>query len=189
VIFPHGESLVIIQERVAGLSHAALAKFVTRARRATGLRGPVSVLVTSSRELQKLNHRFRGKNKPTDVLSFPPMPGLMQDFAGDVAISAEIAARNARRLGHTTAKEIRILALHGLLHLAGYDHERDNGEMERKEGRLRKSLGLPVGLIERGRRRAGGKVSSSNGTKSRRRVRTLVAPDHIKGDAASRASR
>ena len=189
VISP-GESLVIVQERVAGLSQAALAKFVTRARRATGLRGAVSVLVTSSRELQKLNHRFRGKNKPTDVLSFPPMPGLMQDFAGDVAISAEIAAQNALRLGHTAAEEIRILALHGLLHLAGYDHECDDGEMERKEGRLRKSLGLPLGLIERGRRRAGGKVSSSNnGSKSRSRVRTLVAPDRIKGNTASRASR
>ena len=147
-----GDSLVIIQERVAGLSEAALAKFVTRALRATGLRGAVGVLVTSSRELQGLNRRFRGKNKPTDVLSFPAMPGLMQGFVGDVAISAEIAAGNARRLGHTVAEEIRVLVLHGLLHLAGYDHERDDGEMERKEARLRKSLGLPVGLIERNER-------------------------------------
>ncbi|MGA8489723.1 MAG: rRNA maturation RNase YbeY [Terriglobales bacterium] len=143
--------MVIIQERVAGLSEAALTKFVNCARRAAGLRGSVSVLVTSSRELQGLNHRFRGKNKPTDVLSFPAMPGLMRGFAGDVAISAEIAARNARRLGHTTANEIRILILHAVLHLAGYDHEQDNGQMERKERRLRKALGLPVGLIERGR--------------------------------------
>ena len=151
-----GESLVIIQERVTGLSEATLAKFVTRARRATGLRGSVSVLVTSSRELKGLNHRFRRKNQPTDVLSFPAMPGLKQEFVGDVAISAEIAAGNARRLGHTVAEEIRILVLHGLLHLAGYDHERDDGEMERKEARLRKSLGLPVGLIERsGRWRPG----------------------------------
>jgi len=145
----YGEDLVIIQERVAGLSEAALAKFVARARRAAGLRGSISVLVTSSRELQGLNRRFRGKNRPTDVLSFPAMPGLMRGFAGDVAISAEIAARNARRLGHTAADEIRILALHAVLHLSGYDHEQDNGQMERKEQRLRKSLGLPVGLIER----------------------------------------
>ena len=105
--------------------------------------------------MQGLNQRFRGKNKPTDVLSFPAMPGLMKKFAGDVAISAEIAARNARRLGHTVADEVKILTLHGVLHLAGYDHERDDGRMERKEQRLRNSLGLPVGLIERTERSAG----------------------------------
>jgi probable rRNA maturation factor len=149
-----GERLVIIQESVAGLSEAALVKFVARARRAAGLRGTVSVLVTSSRELQGLNRRFRGKNKPTDVLSFPAMPGLMRGFAGDVAISAEIAARNAHRLGHKAADEIRILVLHAVLHLAGYDHEQDKGQMERKEQRLRKALGLPVGLIERTARQA-----------------------------------
>jgi probable rRNA maturation factor len=165
--------LVIIQERVAGLTEAALAQFVMRARRAIGLRGAVSVLVTSSRELQGLNHRFRRKNKPTDVLSFPAIPGLMRGFAGDVAISAEIAARNARQLGHTPAEEIRILTLHAVLHLAGYDHEQDNGEMERKEARLRKSLGLPMGLIERRERPDRGKVltaksqSPPNGARSR----------------------
>lgn len=144
--------MVIIQKKVTGLTKGALARFVTRARRMTGVREAVSVLVTSSRELQGLNHRFRGKNKATDVLSFPAMPGLVQGFAGDVAISAEIAARNARRLGHTVGEEIRILTLHALLHLAGYDHELDDGEMERKEARLQKALGLPVGLIERNRR-------------------------------------
>jgi probable rRNA maturation factor len=165
--------LVILQERVAGLTEAALAQFVMRARRAIGLRGAVSVLVTSSRELQGLNHRFRGKNKPTDVLSFPAIPGLMRGFAGDVAISAEMAARNARQLGHTAAEEIRILTLHAVLHLAGYDHEQDNGEMERKEACLRKSLGLPMGLIERRERPNRGKVltaktqSPPNGARSR----------------------
>ena len=149
--------MVIIQRRVAGLSEATLAKFVARARRASGVRGAVSVLVTSSRELQALNHRFRHKNKPTDVLSFPAMPGLAPGFAGDVAISAEIARQNARRLGHTAAEEIRILVLHGMLHLAGYDHELDNGEMQREEARLRQSLGLPVGLIERSMPSAGAK--------------------------------
>jgi probable rRNA maturation factor len=104
--------------------------------------------------LQVLNRRFRGKNKPTDVLSFPAMPGLAPGFAGDVAISAEIASQNARRLGHTAAEEISILVLHGMLHLAGYDHELDDGEMEREEARLRKSLGLPVGLIERNKQSA-----------------------------------
>jgi probable rRNA maturation factor len=165
----YGDRLVIIQERVDGLSEAALAKFVTRARRLAGVRGMVSILVTSSRELQGLNRRFRGKNKPTDVLSFPAMAGLTQEFAGDVAISAEIAARNARQLGHTAAEEIRILVLHGLLHLAGYDHEHDDGKMERKEARLRKSLRLPVALIERSRRRASKRVLSSTKSGSNRR--------------------
>ena len=122
-----------------------------RARRAVGLRSVVSVLVTSSAELRKLNRHFRGKNKTTDVLSFPAMPGLIPRYAGDIAISAEIAARNARDLGHTVAEEVKVLALHGILHLAGYDHEQDNGKMERKEKHLRKSLGLPSGLIERTR--------------------------------------
>jgi probable rRNA maturation factor len=177
------KGLVIIQQRVAGLNDAALAKFVTRARRAVGLRGAISVLVTSSRELQGLNHRYRGKNRPTDVLSFPAMPGLMHGFAGDVAISAEIAARNARRLGHTVADEIRILTLHAVLHLAGYDHERDDGEMERKEARMRKSLGLPVGLIERSGRSAGGKsLRSKNKNKSK-------LSGASSGSRATRASR
>ncbi len=182
--------MVIIQERVAGLSESALAKFVARARRAVGLRGAVSVLVTSSPELQGLNHRFRGKNKPTDVLSFPAMPGLLRGFAGDVAISAEIAARNASRLGHSVTEEIRILTLHAVLHLAGYDHELDDGEMERKEARLRKSLGLPVGLIERSGQPARGKgLSFNNKGKAIRRTRKPVVSTRAKTRTASRATR
>lgn len=141
--------LVIFRKRVPGLSEVALAKFLTRACHAARLRGTVNVAVTSSRELRALNSRFRGKDKPTDVLSFPPALGLSHDFAGDVAISADIAAQNARRLGHSAAEEVKILALHGVLHLAGYDHECDRGQMARKEQGLRKRLGLPVGLIER----------------------------------------
>ncbi|MBZ5705275.1 MAG: rRNA maturation RNase YbeY [Acidobacteriia bacterium] len=141
--------MVIFRKRVPGLSEVALAKFLARACRAARLRGTVNVAVTGSRELRALNNRFRGKDKPTDVLSFPPVLGLSRDFAGDVAISAEIAAQSARRLGHSAAEEVKILALHGVLHLAGYDHERDRDQMARKEEGLRKSLGLPVGLIER----------------------------------------
>jgi probable rRNA maturation factor len=70
-------------------------------------------------------------------------------FAGDVAISADMAAQNARRFGHSPAEEVKVLALHGLLHLAGYDHESDSGTMARREARLREQLGLPVALIER----------------------------------------
>lgn len=143
------KSLIILRKRVAGLNRAALARFVAQASRAAGLRGAVNVLLTSSRELQGLNRRFRGKNRPTDVLSFPPMPGLMDGFAGDVAISAEIAGQNARRLGHAVVEEIKILTLHGVLHLAGHDHECDHGEMAREEEHLRRKLGLPQALIER----------------------------------------
>jgi probable rRNA maturation factor len=141
--------MVILQKRVPGLTEDTLDRFVTRAKRSTGLRGSVTVLVTTSRELRRLNQRFRGKDTPTDVLSFPPAYLAAKGFAGDVAISADIAAQNARRLGHSPAEEIKILALHGVLHLAGYDHETDNGTMARREELLRKQLGLPVGLIER----------------------------------------
>jgi len=141
--------LVILRATVAGLSNTGLAKFVARASRTVKLRGAVHVLVTTSRELRSLNLRFRGKDQPTDVLSFVPEPGFADALAGDIAISAEIAKQNARRLGHSAVREIEILVLHGMLHLAGYDHERDHGVMAGEEVKLRKALGLPVGLIER----------------------------------------
>ena len=141
--------MVTVKKRVPGMSEASLAKFLVRARHAARLKGKVSVLVTGSQELQKLNRQFRGKDKATDVLSFPAPPEAADGLAGDVAISADIAAENAQRLRHEAADEIKILLLHGVLHLAGYDHEHDDGEMARKEQRLRKVLGLPIGLIER----------------------------------------
>jgi probable rRNA maturation factor len=143
------EPMIILRKPVAGLSETTLARFIARARRAAGLAGAVNVLVTSNREMHALNLRFRGKDCPTDVLSFPPMPGLIDGLAGDVAISADLAADNARLLRHPLAAEIKILVLHAILHLAGYDHERDQGEMARRESSLRRSLGLPEGLIER----------------------------------------
>ena len=141
--------MIILRKSVPGLSDRTLSRFVSRVCRAARLSGTVNVLVTGNMELRDLNHRFLGKNAPTDVLSFPPMPGLENGFSGDIAISAEIAAQNARLLRHSPAEEIKILALHGVLHLAGYDHEHDRGEMARKEAALRRSLGLPVGLVER----------------------------------------
>ena len=129
-----------------GVSQATLERFVLRARRAAGLKGTVNVLITSDAAVRSLNQQFRGKATATDVLSFPC---LLSRFAGDIAISADIAARNAHALGHSTAEEVKILMLHGILHLAGFDHERDNGEMARKELTLRRALKLPVGLIER----------------------------------------
>src|SRR5207302_2044201 len=131
------------------LSDAALSRFVSRAGKEAGLDGSVNVLLTSSHELRSLNNRFRHKDKATDVLSFPAMPALKRKLAGDLAISVDIASRNARELGHSTAHEVKILVLHGILHLAGYDHESDDGEMARTELRLRRDLRLPSGLIER----------------------------------------
>jgi len=138
-----------LRKRVSGLNQAALSRFVSRAKRAAGLAGEVNVMLTSSSELRRLNQRFRGKNRPTDVLSFPSLGGPQDGLAGDIAISADIAAYNARCLRHSPTDEIKILVLHGILHLAGYDHERDRGEMAFKELHLRKTLGLPIGLIER----------------------------------------
>src|SRR5882724_7097876 len=128
--------LIILRKRVAGLSEAALERFVLRARRSAGINGVVNVLVTSSTEVRHLNQRFRQKNKATDVLSFPAPEGSGRRrirLAGDIAISADIASENATALGHTPAEEVKILALHGVLHLAGFDHERDKGQMARKE--------------------------------------------------------
>lgn len=146
--------MVILQKKVVGLNEGALDRFVLRARRAVGLGGQVNVLVTSSTAVRSLNRQFRSKNKATDVLSFPAETGASQSrnrrrLAGDVAISADIALENSLRLGHPVAQEIKILALHGILHLAGFDHERDNGEMARKEATLRRALSLPAALIER----------------------------------------
>ena len=141
--------MVIIPKPIAGLSKPALARFITRARRATGLSGTVNVLVTSNAEMKALNRRFRGTDKATDVLSFPAAPDDNKNFAGDIAISAEIATQNARSLNHAPGVEVKILTLHGILHLCGYDHERDRGQMARREQKLRRELHLPVGLIER----------------------------------------
>jgi probable rRNA maturation factor len=120
------------------------------------VKGEVAVLVASRRKIQALNRRFRRQDRATDVLSFPGVHG------GDIAICAEIARANARRLGHSLAEELKVLMLHGLLHLAGYDHEVDQGQMEAVEARLRARMELPLSLIQRARnssRRAAGTVS------------------------------
>lgn len=106
-------------------------------------------LVTTDAELQRLNRDFRGCDYPTDVLSFPS--GQPAGSLGDIAISAARAAEQAREHGHEIAEEIRILMLHGVLHLMGMDHENDNGRMSRAERRYRRELGLGAGLIERAR--------------------------------------
>lgn len=134
---------------VVGLSQRGLAGFLLRARRRVGLAGDVDVLIASDKTLRQLNREFRGKDKATDVLSFPAPKDFPGGRAGDLAISIEMAARQADAFDHSIEDEIRILMLHGLLHLAGMDHEVDEGEMAARETELRGTLGLPVGLIER----------------------------------------
>jgi rRNA maturation RNase YbeY len=108
------------------------------------------VLLTTDAALRKLNRNFRGKDQATDVLSFPQFQGIgAEEIAGDLAISVPTALRQAVEQGHSLSTEIKILILHGLLHLAGYDHEADNGKMARRERLLRARLNLPQGLIER----------------------------------------
>ncbi len=132
-------------------SKRTLGPYLSEAQAAVGLLGEVTVLLTTDRTIRDLNRRFRGKDEATDVLSFPstnPAAGP-EKIAGDVAISVETARKQATEHGHALGVELRVLILHGLLHLAGYDHETDAGKMERRERQLRAKLGLPQGLIER----------------------------------------
>jgi probable rRNA maturation factor len=145
-------SLAAAGRRAALPSKQTLTRYLREAQSAvgdaTGLAGEVSVLLTTDEGIRGLNRRFRKKNKATDVLSFP-VDDLQFGNAGDLVISVETAARQAEEHGHSLAVELRVLMLHGLLHLAGMDHEADGGEMARAEFALRGRLRLPGGLIER----------------------------------------
>jgi probable rRNA maturation factor len=138
-----------------GLELAGLERFLLRVNRELGLH-PRSVFVrfVADTEMARLNRTFRKKPRTTDVLSFPSETrsrpaglrrltrALRGSFLGDIAISPVVASRNAKRFGRTMTEEICILMLHGVLHLLGYDHETDRGEMERVETMLRRRLGL-----------------------------------------------
>ena len=134
---------------VSALSKSGLTRFLNRARTVAGLEGDVDVLLADDATFRRLNKTFRGKNKATDVLSFPAPAEITQTHAGDLAISLETAGRQAAAYGHSLRDEVRILLLHGLLHLSGLDHETDRGEMAAREAELRRELRLPVTLIER----------------------------------------
>ncbi|HZC44464.1 MAG TPA: rRNA maturation RNase YbeY [Acidobacteriaceae bacterium] len=144
----------------AALTVSALRLFLRRARQAVPVAGQVSVLLTSDSAIRRLNGKFRGKHRPTDVISFPAlaMPAqkttsrqlrLHPPIAGDLAISLDAAAHQALRFGHPLLVELKILMLHGLLHLAGYDHETDAGEMAAREEQLRRRFRLSNTLIAR----------------------------------------
>lgn len=124
-----------------------LRSFVRAVSRKVAGGSAFTCLITDDRELKHLNNHFLGHNYPTDVLSFPaahPNGNL-----GEVAISAERAAAQAQEFRHSIVDEIRILMLHGVLHLTGMDHQRDHGEMQRAEETWRAEFGLPMSLIAR----------------------------------------
>jgi len=128
--------LVLDRQRRRRVDAARLRRVLREAAAALRTRGELCLVLSGDRTLRSLNARYRGKDTPTDVLSLPgERAGL-----GDIVISVETAARNARRLGRTLPQEIDVLALHGFLHVLGYDHERDDGTMDRLERRLRREL-------------------------------------------------
>jgi probable rRNA maturation factor len=152
------------------LSTPTLARFLNRARLAVGVKGAVDVLLADDPTLRHLNKTFRGKNKSTDVLSFPAPSAFAAKHAGDLAISLETAARQAATHGHPLTAEIKILLLHGLLHLSGEDHETDDGEMAAREATLRHELRLPTTLIERTTASPSKKPSTTTKKASPRRI-------------------
>jgi probable rRNA maturation factor len=151
--------VIVERRKTKELSFLALTRFANRAQRAAGLRGEVNILLTGDAEMHRLNLQFRRADKPTDVLSFPPAdeagsraPAALPASTpadGDIAISVAAARSQAAALGHSLLTEVKVLILHGMLHLAGHDHERDRGQMRRLEQKLRAELHLAAGLIER----------------------------------------
>jgi probable rRNA maturation factor len=138
--------MIFNRQRRVPVALRPLQQFYERARRELGF-APESVTIEliSDAAMARLNATYRKKIGPTDVLSFPAngaRPGPGAEYVGDIAISPETARRNARRFSRPLPLEMRVLILHGMIHLAGFDHEADHGEMDRLERRLRKRLGV-----------------------------------------------
>ena len=143
-------------QRVIRVEVRPLEAFLLRVRKEIGLGAEcVAVRLIGDAEMARLNEKYRKKKGPTDVLSFPVLPqtdrpgSLSQQvrkaggtYLGDIAIAPNVARRNAKSLGRALPEELKVLILHGVLHLLGYDHESDQGEMERIEMRLRRRLGI-----------------------------------------------
>jgi probable rRNA maturation factor len=154
--------MILNRQRAVRVAQRPLELFLARVRRELGLdEADLTICFVSDAEIARMNQAFRKKKGPTDVLSFPAMdwrkpataPGQRvwrkrqrgartPYFLGDVAISPSTARRNAKKLGRTLPGELKVLVLHGVLHLLGYDHETDRGQMNRVEARLRRKLGL-----------------------------------------------
>ena len=155
--------MILNRQRRVRIPHAELNRFLAAVRKRLRIReGSLTIALVTDGQMKRWNSAFRGKNRPTDVLSFPAddsgfklsearmthsrakrsagtAPG---SYIGDIAIAPAVARVNARRFGRAFAAEMRILILHGILHLMGYDHETDQGQMERREARLQRELGL-----------------------------------------------
>jgi probable rRNA maturation factor len=164
--------MIVNRQHRVRVSVRELERFLTRARRALGIPADtLTICLVENAQIARWNQAYRGKNGPTDVLSFPadgapPMqtkrtgrrrissrkrlrpsrsqafPAISNHYLGDIAIAPAIARQNSRRFGRTFSAEMRILILHGILHLMGYDHETDEGRMDRRERRLRRQMGL-----------------------------------------------
>ncbi len=177
--------VLVADERGHSLRAGALTSWLRRVAPAAAT-GTVNIALVSTARIRALNRKYRQKNAATDVLSFDAGPhseprargagragrtGLprTEHVLGDIVIARGVAKRQAREAGHSEATELRVLALHGLLHLLGYDHENDGGTMDRVERRLRRKGGLPEGLIER-------TASGSRSATPRRRLRALKRP-------------
>jgi probable rRNA maturation factor len=137
---PPEETSVLFRHPSRSVLRRPLQAFWKDLSRRAGTGRASTCLITTDRELRVLNRRFRGKDYATDVLSFPP---------SDIAISLDRARAQAFEHGHSVNDELKVLMLHGILHLTGMDHETDSGEMVRAEARWRRMLGLPRGLTER----------------------------------------
>jgi probable rRNA maturation factor len=135
---PALQVMLLNRQRRRPLDARRLARVLRGAAGALGVSGEVALVVAGDRTLRRLNRTYRHKDRPTDVLSFPGPGG--EAGLGDIVISAETAERNARSLGRTFPQELDVLALHGFLHVLGYDHETDDGTMDRLERRLRRRL-------------------------------------------------
>jgi probable rRNA maturation factor len=158
--------MILNRQRQVPIAIDDLEKFSARLRKLLKIPADaVTICLVSRADIAKWNRAYRGKNKPTDVLSFttdepsvkqrfPKWPGKRNSvksrdagsmpYWGDIAIAPAIARQNAKRFGREFNHEMRILILHGILHLMGYDHETDHGQMERREMRLRRQLGLAL---------------------------------------------
>ena len=134
----HLEVVLLNQQRRRRVPAARLRRVIQDAARALGVSGEVALVLTTDAPVRRLNARYRHQDKPTDVLSFPGPGG--EGGLGDIVISLDRAARNAPRFGRTLSEELQILTLHGFLHVLGYDHETDDGTMDRLESRLRRRL-------------------------------------------------
>lgn len=150
-------SMILNRQRRIRIPMEELRKFLGRAQKQLELPADsLTVCLVTDAEIARWNRSYRGKHGPTDVLSFPVQekqspparggksfaPSRARAYLGDIAIAPAVARRNARRGGRKFPDELRILILHGILHLMGYDHEIDTGQMDRRERRLRRTLAL-----------------------------------------------